>query len=223
MEAGVTIAGALLGAVFGWFAAGHQHHLYRQPEYRTQPPSGGKLLTLRLFLALVCAAGVGIALRPAHYDAWPAILTALFVIVLSVLSSTDFERRIIPNRLVYPAILAAAVLCWVWPDRSVLDIAAGAAFAVAVAAFLFVFGIVTGSALGVRGTAFGMGDVRLIVLLGLLLGWPLAMSGLFIGVIAAGVPALVLMLAGRSRKFFSYGPFLALGGAIVMLWPERFL
>lgn len=223
METGIAIGGAAAGAVFGWFAAGFQHYLYRQPEYRENPAGGRKLLALRIFLAITCAAGVGLALRPDHYDAGPALLTALFAVVLAVLSSTDFERRIIPNRLVHPAIIAAAIVCWAWPDRSVLDIAGGTAFALAVAVFLFVFGIVTGSAMGVRGTAFGMGDVRLIVLIGLLLGWPLAMTGLFIGVIAAGIPALVLVFAGRGGRFFSYGPYLALGAALVLLWPEGFL
>jgi hypothetical protein len=31
-----------------------------------------------------------------------------------------------------------------------------------------------------------------------------------------------MLILGRRRGYYSYGPYLALGGLIVMLWPERF-
>lgn len=218
----VAVAGAT-GLAFGWFAAGWQHLLYRQAEYRDNPMSGARLLRYRLALAVVCAAGAALALRPGHYDPGPAVLSGGFVLVLSVLSSTDFERRIIPNRLLYPALVAAAASCRAWPDRSVADIWLGAAFAAGVAGGLFAIGLLLGAALKVRGTLFGLGDVKLILLIGLLAGWPAVMSALFIGVLAAGVPSLFLLARGGASRYFSYGPYLALGGAVVMLWPGRFV
>lgn len=219
----MTAAGGAAGITFGWFAAGWQHLLYRQEEYRQAPMGGAKLLRYRALLAVACAAGAALALRPGHYDAGPAILTAGYVLVLAVLSSTDFERRIIPNRLLYPALLVAAGLCWAWPDRSVADIWLGAAFALAVAGGLFVIGLGVGGLLRVQATPFGLGDVKLILLVGLLAGWPATMPALFLGVIAAGVPSVVILVMGGAKRVFSYGPYLALGGAVVLLWPERFV
>ena len=218
----VTLSAAAVAAVAGWFAAGWQHLLYRQQEYRSAPATGRTLLVLRLFLGVGGAVVVGLALRPDHYDAGPAILTAFFGAVLLILSSTDFERRIIPNSLSYPAIILAVAFCWAWPERGVQDVVWGAAFAIGVAVGMFALGLAFGAALGARATPFGLGDVKLIVLMGLLLGWPATMNALLIGVVTAGVPALVLMLRGQGRGVFSYGPYLALGGAAALLWPERF-
>jgi prepilin signal peptidase PulO-like enzyme (type II secretory pathway) len=222
MPIAVTLIAAAVAAAGGWFAAGWQHLLYRQEEYRAKPPTGRTLLALRLFLGVGGSVVVGLALRPDHYDAGPAILTAIFGLVLLVLSSTDFECRIIPNSLSYPAIVMAAAFCWAWPERGVQDVFWGAALAIGVAAGMFTLGLAFGAALGARATPFGLGDVKLIVLLGLLLGWPAIMNALLIGVVAAGIPALVLMLRGQGRGVFSYGPYLALGGVAALLWPERF-
>lgn len=201
----------------------HQHLLYRQPEFRASPANGRKLLLLRLFVAISSAAVIALAFRPGHYDAGPAILTAAFGLLLLVASSTDFERRIIPNRITYPAIGAATLVAWAWPDRSLMDIAVGGAVALGVAAALFLFGIVVGGAVGSSATAFGLGDVKLIVLIGLLVGWPAILAALFIGVLAAGAPSVVMLVSGRGRQVFSYGPYLALGGLVVMLFPGRFV
>jgi prepilin signal peptidase PulO-like enzyme (type II secretory pathway) len=222
MPAFVAPFAATLAALAGWFGAGWQHLLYRQPAYRSSPARGRKLLSFRLFLGGGAALFVGLALRPGHYDPGPAALTVVFGLALLVLSSTDLERRIIPNRVTYPAIIVAVLFCWAWPDRSAIDIVFGTGFAVAVAVGLFLLGAAFGAAVGIRATPFGLGDVKLILLLGLLLGWPAVMSALFIGVLVAGAPAVVLMIRGRGRGVFSYGPYLALGGLVVLLWPERF-
>ncbi len=171
---------------------------------------------MRLLLGLASALVVGLALRPGHYDAGPAILTAMFGVVLLVIASTDFERRIIPNRLSYPAFVAAIAFCWAWPDRSVLQVLEGTGVALGIAALLFGLGLFFGA------NALGMGDAKLLVLLGALIGWPGVMTAVFFGVIAAGLPAIAMLVAGRRRSYYSYGPYLVLGGLIVMLWPERF-
>lgn len=200
----------------------YQHHLYRSEEHRANPASGLRLRLLQAFCLAATAAAWGLAFRPDHYDAGPAALTALFALVLVVLSSTDFDRRIIPNRLSYPAILAAAALCWAWPDRSVGDIALGAAFAVGVGVAMVVLGVLVGGLLGAKDIAFGMGDAKLIVLIGLLTGWPAVMSALLYGVFLAGGAAFVFLLRRGWRTVFSYGPYLAGGGMIVMLWLDNF-
>lgn len=216
MEYLAALAAAVVGAAFGWTVAGYQHLLYRQPEHRDNPASGRKLLTLRTFLAAGCALSGALALRPDHYDAGPAVLTLAFCWALFVLSSTDFERRIIPNRLSYPAIVAALVLCWAWPDRSWDAILIGGAVALAIGGGLFVLGLFFGGALG-------LGDVKLMLLGGLLAGWPAIVTALVIGIVAAGIPGLVLTFRGKGRTYFSYGPYLALGIVVVILWPARFV
>src|SRR5207249_4769552 len=98
--------------------------------------------------------------------------------------------------LSYPAILVAAGVCWAWPDRSPREVFEGAGFAVGVAVVLFGAGIAAGLALGVKAAALGLGDVKLMVLLGLLVGWPAIMSALLFGVLLAGIPGVILTVTG---------------------------
>jgi leader peptidase (prepilin peptidase)/N-methyltransferase len=214
---------AAAGVAFGWWFPTVQHVLYRNEEYRENPASGRRRLWLQVF-CMLAAGGIGAAaLRPDHYDIGPGVLTFAFGLVFVGVSSTDFERRIIPNKLTYPAILAAALLGWAWPDRSWLDVVGGAGVAIGLAVAMVVFGFVAGFVLGVKETPFGMGDAKLILLAGLVVGWPAILPALFIGVVLGGVAAVVLLFRGGRRSVYSYGPYLAAGAVVVMLWFGRFV
>ncbi|MEP6870818.1 MAG: A24 family peptidase [Anaerolineaceae bacterium] len=223
MDVVLSASGAAVGFAFGWFATAYQHLLYREPEFREGRLAGRRLLIARLLLATACSVAAGLALRSGHYDFGPALLTAGFSLSLLVLASTDFERKRLPNRLMYPTIGLALALAWGWPDRDAEQILFGAVVALGIAVALFAFGVLTGALLGVRATAFGPGDVKLILLLGLLCGWPAFFPALLYGVLAAGAVSVVLLFCGRSKSVFSYGPYLILGGLVVLLWPSQFV
>lgn len=223
MDLVVPIAAAVLAGLVMWYVTGVQHALYTRPEHRVPGDFGRVRMLRRAGIAGVAACGVGIALRPDHYDALPAAVAAVAVLVLLLVASTDFERRLIPNKLNYGAALLAASVCWVWPDRSSADIAVGAAAALAIGGGLFIAGEAFAILLRVRVTPFGMGDVKLMLVIGLLLGWPAVIYALFLGVLAAGIPGLVLTLAGQGRRVFPYGPFLIAGALVPLLWPAAFV
>ncbi len=216
MELAVALVAGLAGATLGWFFPQFQHHLYTEPEFRAAPASGTTLLLLRAFCAMSAGVGLGLAFRPDHYGPGPALVSGAFLLILVALSSTDFERRRIPNKLTYPAAALAILICWIWPDRSIIDMAVGAAIGVGVAVVLVALGIVFGG--GSMG--LGIGDAKLIVVLGILLGWPGIMPALFYGILGAGVVSLVLMFHKGRHATFSYGPYLAAGGAIILLFPS---
>ena len=75
------------------------------------------------------------------------------------------------------------------------------------------------------GGGMGGGDMKLGAMMGAFLGYKLALLALFLAVILGGVVAVALLSTGvRKRKDpIPFGPFLALGGAITMLWGEAFL
>jgi prepilin signal peptidase PulO-like enzyme (type II secretory pathway) len=114
------------------------------------------------------------------------------------------------------------VFCWAWPDRDIADIAIGGAAGLAAGLGLFILGAMFGSARG-GAIPFGFGDAKLIFLLGLLLGWPAFGPALLIGILLAGIPGLVMVALGRGRSVFSYGPYLAAGGLVAMLFPASFV
>lgn len=217
----IAVAAAVAAGLAGVEAARWQHLLYRNPEHRVR--GGGRWHRVRIaFVAIGFGAVVLLALRPGHYDAGPALLTALFCAAMVLLSSTDFERKLLPDRLMLPAIVLAAAVCWAWPDRSIADIWIGAGIAFAAGAGLFILGAFFGAGRG-GAIPFGMGDAKLILLIGLLTGWPAFGTALLIGILSAGIPAVVLVLAGKGGTAFSYGPYLAAGGTVVMLFPGSFV
>jgi leader peptidase (prepilin peptidase) / N-methyltransferase len=147
-----------------------------------------------------------------------AIPFAVFVASLVALSVIDFERFILPRKIIYTAaaisapLLVAAALVRDEPDR-MWRAAAGAAVGFGI---LFVIHLISPKGMG-------FGDVRLAGLIGLHLGWlglGYVFVGLFFGFLLASVVGIALMALGRrSRKDrIPFGPFLAGGAVIAVLF-----
>ncbi|HUJ55990.1 MAG TPA: prepilin peptidase [Gaiellaceae bacterium] len=142
-----------------------------------------------------------------------ALVAVLFCLVLVAISATDLEHGIIPNRIVLPA--AAVVLLAQTAIRPSPQWAIGALGA---SGFLFA------AALAAPG-GMGMGDVKLALVLGAMLGKSVTVA-LFVGMLAAFVPAIYLLLrygmAARKRKL-PFGPFLAAGSVVALFWGPQLL
>ena len=68
------------------------------------------------------------------------------------------------------------------------------------------------------GEPLGAGDVTLAALLGAMAGFPGVFTALLVGIVAGGIAAVVILVAGGSRKIIMpYGPALCLGGLWAML------
>ena len=84
---------------------------------------------------------------------------------------------------------------------------------------LFFLGIVLGSEKILRKPGMGMGDVKLGLFMGLLLGFPGIVVALYLAFILGSVISL-LLIAGKRAKFGNavpFGPFLV-AGTIISLW-----
>lgn len=156
---------------------------------------------LELVTALLVA-GCVLAFGPTLH----ALAAAVFCIALVVVSSTDIERRIVPNKIVLPAAAAVLVLQLVrdpsleWPVAGL-----GAALFLLLAALAYPRGM-------------GMGDVKLALLLGVGVGWSVPIA-LFAGMLFALVPSVVLLArhGSAARKMaIPFAPFLALGGILAL-------
>ena len=177
-------------------------------------PRGVVPLAAALTLAGMALWGAYVGWRSAG---WQQVAAALvFTGLLVAVSLVDFQVRRIPNGLVV-ALMVWAVIQVVWLGQPT-SLEAGLGLALAGGLFLVI-------ALVGRG-AMGTGDVKLAAALGAVLGFPLAVSGLLLGVVLGGVAALVLLVTRRvGRKDpIAYGPYLALGAWIVWtrtfgLWP----
>jgi prepilin signal peptidase PulO-like enzyme (type II secretory pathway) len=125
---------------------------------------------------------------------------------LVVVTATDLERRIVPNRVVLPAAVAVLALNTVAHPSPVWAIGA-----VGAAGFLLL------AALAYPG-GMGMGDVKLALLIGALLG-AVTPVGIMLGLLLALVPSVVLIArhGKRARRLaIPLAPFLAAGAVVAL-------
>jgi leader peptidase (prepilin peptidase)/N-methyltransferase len=210
----IVLAGlsGIPGGLVGWWLARHPGLVDPHGEATPWPLPGS------IALAIATAVVSVLSLRPSHYALGTGLISALFGIGLVTLAGTDFKRRVLPNRLTYPLLLFAIAVSWIWPDRSVVDVLLGCGAALAIAAGLIVLGLLASGGRNAGG-AFGIGDMKLIVLLGALLGWPLVLRALILGTALGGVVALGVMMRSGRGQTIAYGPYLIAGGVVALLWP----
>jgi leader peptidase (prepilin peptidase)/N-methyltransferase len=144
---------------------------------------------------------------------YAAIVVASFLGLMLALALIDARHRVIPNRIVYPSVLAYLVAITIGHfTGGGLDVLNGL---IGMAAYSIPMFLV---ALAVPG-GLGMGDVKLAALIGLVLGFlslALVAVAAFLGIVGGGVAAVGAMAILRySRKQqIPFGPFLA-GGAML--------
>jgi leader peptidase (prepilin peptidase)/N-methyltransferase len=147
-------------------------------------------------------------------DVWLLILSSTFLALLLALSLIDIGHKILPNRLVYPALIA-------FPVFLVIARFAGASIGLVDAAigFLAYGGAMLVVAL-ISPRGMGMGDVKLAALIGLVVGaidLPSVAVAAGLAILLGGVGAAVALAAGKGRKSaVPFGPFLAAGAALAL-------
>lgn len=144
-----------------------------------------------------------------RHDAAEAAIGLVFVAMLAIVTLTDLERRIIPNKV----LVAGVVLCLAiaiptdpagLPERLIAAAAAGGLF------FLVALAYPAG---------MGLGDVKLAAAMGLFLGRavaPAILAALLIGSLV-GLALIVRHGSGARKMAIPFGPFLALGGLVGLL------
>ena len=157
----------------------------------------------------IAAAALALATYPSGAE---GVIAAFAAAVLVVLAAIDIDRRLIPNRIVLPsfALVLLAQIAF-YPHHTVEWLASAA--------------IGAGALLLPRLISrawMGMGDVKMMLLVGAALGWPVA-GALLLAFAAVFPVSLVLLVRGgkAARKAtIPFGPFLALGGLIELLVPH---
>jgi leader peptidase (prepilin peptidase) / N-methyltransferase len=151
-----------------------------------------------------------------YEDAWLLIAVSVFLGILLALSLIDLEHKILPNRIVYPALIG-------FPAFLVVARLAGAPVDLVHAAIGFVaYGGVMLLVAIISPAGMGMGDVKLAALIGLVVGAidlpSVAVAG-GLAIILGGIGAVAALAMGKGRKAaVPFGPFLAAGAALALFW-----
>jgi leader peptidase (prepilin peptidase)/N-methyltransferase len=179
-----------------------------RPASETQP-SAAPLRPRRAGLTAAVAGGIALlTLVRLGLSPWD-VASAAGVALLVWISAIDIESRLIPNRLVVPASAALLFVAFIADaGRGLEHLVAAVVGGVAVLVLVLL-----------RPGGLGMGDMKLTVLIGALLGAGV-LGALIIGFILAGVAALGLVVRdGRPalKHHLPLGPFLAAGTVVMLL------
>jgi leader peptidase (prepilin peptidase) / N-methyltransferase len=142
-----------------------------------------------------------------------AFVASFFCVVLVVLSAIDLTHRIVPNRIVLPAALVVLVA-----QTALEPSPEWALGALGAAGFLFAAALA-------YPAGMGMGDVKLALLLGAMLGRTVSV-GLMVGMVAALVPSVLLLArhGSAARKMgIPFAPFLAFGALFALFAGQQLL
>jgi leader peptidase (prepilin peptidase) / N-methyltransferase len=242
VAAGAVLAGAL-GLAFGSFLNVVAHRLPRRESLskpRSRCPHCGAQIRARdnipvlgwLLLGGKCRdCGAPISKRYPLVEAGTALLCVLvvlvegiepeallgivFVLLLVPITLIDLDHGIIPNKLtLLGSVLGFALVAVFFTDELVEHIVA----AVLAGGFLLLAAVV-------YPAGMGMGDVKLALLLGAMLGRVVPV-GLMLGMLLALIPSVFLLArhgAAARKMGFPFGPFLALGAILALFWGDWLL
>ncbi|GAC1668329.1 MAG: hypothetical protein NVS9B8_10650 [Candidatus Limnocylindrales bacterium] len=198
----LVIVGALFGAAADrlavrWPEHDAEHPAGRTPGWRTVASAGIGAFAFGLFADRFGSAELPVQ---ALFGLWFAALVVGF--------ANDLDQRLLPDELTLP-IIPLALLLDVSGRNPLVggELVAALVIAVVVPVGLFLASIPFGAG------AFGLGDVKLLIGVGLMTGFLRALTGLLAGLFAAGLVLTVLLAARRigRRTFVPFGPFLIFG------------
>ena len=169
--------------------------------------------------AVVVAFGiVALAMVPTRFDSvGERALFGLYFAALVLLMATDLDQRLMPDVVTLP-LMALGLAALAWGGDSLVSRESpwlAIAGAVAVPGILLLVSLPFGEG------AFGLGDVKLLVSVGLMAGLARIVLSAFAGALLGGVGIVVLLAARRVtlKSYIPFGPFLIAGTVWAMLLP----
>jgi leader peptidase (prepilin peptidase)/N-methyltransferase len=154
--------------------------------------------------------------------------SCFFACFLIVITFIDLKEQVIPNKVVYPGIALglalSAYLTAMGNNHGFMQQEIVKSLIGGIVGAVVILIIAIGGTLIFRKEAMGMGDVRLMAMIGVYLGlFPHIPLTLIIGAISGSIVGIILM-AKHGKKMDSmipFGPFLSLGAIISLLYGKE--
>ena len=140
-----------------------------------------------------------------------AFLYFYFAFILIAVFLSDLFYWTIPDQITFPAILI--FLIWNIVQGQWLSVLAGLAGLIFFLSLVFI----------TKSKGMGLGDVKLVAIMGLFLGFPKLIVALYLAFLTGAVLGVILILTKRKKmgSRIPFGPFLALASLIALLWGEK--
>lgn len=157
----------------------------------------------------------GILLYHKYGITWQFVSYFSFIGILIIISFIDIQHQIIPNQLVIICLILGVLLSLTnitihYRDAILgLIVGSGSLLLISMTVLLII---------GKEG--MGGGDVKLLGVIGLFLGWKLTLLTLLLSIYLGGIFSILLLLLKIKRRgeYIPFGPFISLAGVISLLW-----
>ncbi|MFH0863903.1 MAG: prepilin peptidase [Candidatus Gottesmanbacteria bacterium] len=137
----------------------------------------------------------------------------LIIYALIVIFFIDLEHEIIPDQIIYPAIIISVLYIVLNTKYLILNYMVSGILAAGLFLLLFLI---------TRGRGMGFGDIKLTLLMGLFLGFPKIIIALYLAFLTGALFGVILILVGRKKlkSHIPFGPFLVGSTIIALFWGE---
>ena len=179
----------------------------------------GAHITLRIPIVEASTA-LAFGLLFLHFGFSPELAIALFYFsILLVIGLIDIETQIIYPAIIIPSLILAICFSILLPHSSVIPpikyalIGGAIGFGVMLLIYLFAY-------IRYHGEGFGLGDVYLGALMGVMLGVPNVVVGILSAVYVGGIIAIFLVATKTKglKQAIPFGEFLVIGIGVAFLW-----
>ncbi|MBI2038095.1 MAG: prepilin peptidase [Candidatus Magasanikbacteria bacterium] len=163
--------------------------------------------------ALIFLLAAWLHVRAPVFDSLHFIRDLTFLVILIMVFIYDFLYQEILSELVWFGALAALFFN-LYLDRSLGYMLIGA---LAIGGFFFLQYVIS------KGRWIGGGDVRLGIMMGIWLGWPVVLVALIIAYVTGAIGSLFLLLFKRKTLSSAtpFGTYLALGTLVCIFWGDQ--
>lgn len=190
--------------VLSWVALGGRCRTCKQPVSWMYPAV--EAITSLVFIITYLTYGLSLL----------ALARVVFACALIVLFVTDLQHKILPNVITLPGIVLGFVCSLFLPPgwaSSLIGLMVGGGFLYVIAEAYY----------RIRGQeGLGMGDVKLLAMIGAFLGWKLVLLTLVFASFTGSLAGGVLIASGRGNMKYAlpFGTFLAVGAVFAATWGD---
>lgn len=153
-----------------------------------------------------------------YFYGWTSLTIFLSVItcLLMVIFVYDLHFQLILDEILVPLLLIIVAYLLFYPSIDMINKLIGAGAGLAIIGLIYVI---------TKGKGIGFADIKLIVPLGLVVGWPKVLILLFMAFVIGAIIGLFLINRGKKgwKDPIAFGPFLIIGFYIALFWGEKIL
>ena len=177
---------------------------------------------------------------PARWLETALVADLVFVSLIVPLVFIDLEHKLLPNKITYPGFVVLLALRLLAPDSWInahtprwFGIERGPDWAVALLGALLGGAAGAGSLWLVREAYYrlrhvegmGMGDVKMMLMVGAFLGWQLTVLTIFIGSLLGSLVGVLLIVArgGSMKMQIPFGVFLGPAAIVALFVGQQFI